>query len=226
MKRTPILLAVLLALAAYSSADTIKITSGSGTIYPFEVFPGYTFQFNGSGYSISIPQALDDFGGSLVNCWGGCNQIPSTNFPLFLASGGILASDDPTGNRFLTGAIEFDAVSFVSSLGPNGILTVQYTAALNLNLFLVDLVKDTQVGPFVWTDPNQLWHITAQFGPDGPPGFIKFEGATLTSVPEPATITLLGTGMLSILFGIRRRCKSNMLKTVGQIRSGNEASLL
>jgi PEP-CTERM motif len=211
MKRTLILLAVLLTLAAYSRADTIKITSGSGKIYPFMVFPGYTLQFNGSGYSISIPQALDNFGGSLVNCWGGCDQIPSTN--LFLASGGVLASDDPTGNRFLTGEIEFDAVSFVSSLGPNGILTVQYTAALNLQLFLVDMGKDTQIGPFVWTNPNQLWHITAQFAPDGPPGFIKFEGATLTSVPEPTTITLLGTGMLPILFGVRRRRKSNMLKT-------------
>jgi hypothetical protein len=216
MKRTLILLAVLLTLAAYSRADTIKITSGSGTISPFHVLPGFTFQFNGSGYSISIPQANDDFGGSLVNCWGGCDQIPSTNFPLFLASGGILASDDPTGNRFLTGAIEFDAVSFVSSLGPNGILTVQYTATLTLHLFLVDPVKDTQIGPFVWADPNQAWHITAQFAPDfsGNPIPFHFEGATLTSVPEPATITLLGTGMLPLLFGFRRRCKANMLKSV------------
>ena len=216
MKRTPILLAVLLVLAAYSRADTIKITSGSGKIYPFMVLPGYTFQFNGSGYSISIPQALDDFGGSLVNCWGGCDQIPSTNFPLFLASGGILASDDPSGNRFLTGAIRFDAVSFVSSLAPNGILTVQYTATLNLQLFLVDQVNDTQIGPFVWADANQPWHITAQFAPDvsGIPGLIQFEGATLTSVPEPATMTLLGTGMLPILFGVRRWRKSTILKKV------------
>src|SRR6266576_4135909 len=213
MKRTPILLAVLLALAAYSRADTINITSGSGKIYPFMVLPGYTFQFNGSGYSISIPQALDDFGGDLVTCYGGCDHIPSTNFPLFLASGGILAIDDPTGNRYLTGAIEFDAVSFVSSLAPNGILTVQYIATLNIHLFLVDLVADTQIGPFVWSNPNQPWFITARFAPDisGIPGLIQFEGATLTSVPEPATITLLGTGMLPILLRARRRCKSKML---------------
>lgn len=213
MKRTAILLAVLVALAAYSSADTIKITSGSGTEYPDGVFPGFTFQFKGSGYSISIPQNLDTYSGSLVNCRGGCVQIPSGS--LFTASGGILASDDPTGKRFLTGSIEFVAVSFVSSLGPNGILTVHYTAALNLGLLLVDTVKDTQIGPFVWTDPNQLWHITAQFGPDGLvfPELIKFEGATLTSVPEPATITLLGTGMLPILFGLRRRLSRTSFRT-------------
>ena len=66
MKRIPILLVVLLALAVVSRANSINLTSGSGKIYPFHVLPGYTFQFDGSCYSISIPQALDDFGGALV----------------------------------------------------------------------------------------------------------------------------------------------------------------
>ena len=42
----------------------------------------------------------------------------------------------------------------------------------------------------------------------------EFAGATLTSVPEPGTIILLSTGMLPVVFGVGRRCKSNMLKIV------------
>ena len=75
MKRTALLLTVLVALAAFSHADSISLTSGSGTLYPFGDFPGFTFQFHGSGYNISIPTALDDPGGALVNCRGGCEPL-------------------------------------------------------------------------------------------------------------------------------------------------------
>lgn len=199
MKRLA-LLAVLLSVVSFSNADTIKLTSGSGTIYPPFVAPGYIFQFNGSGYSISIPGALDDFGGSLVNC-NPCDQIPSSGFPLFLASGGILVTGDP----YLTGAFEFDAVSFVSSVAPSGVVTVRYTATASFQLFLLDATTDLPVaGPFVWGSPEP-WLITAQFTPYvGTPTY-QFTGATLISTPEPTTIVLLGTGILLILFGVRKR---------------------
>lgn len=122
MKRTPILLSVLLALAAFSLADTINLTSGSGRISPFGVLPGYTFHFAGSGYDISIPGALDEFGGWLVNCRPPCDPFTLTTFPLFQASGDFLTS----GNPHLSGAVNFYPVSFVSSLAPSGILTIRY----------------------------------------------------------------------------------------------------
>jgi hypothetical protein len=210
MKRIPILLAVLLALAASSKADTIRITSGTGKIYPFMVLPGFTFQFHGDGYDIFIPGAVDEFGGTLVNCFPACDINHLTSFPALFIAGNILTP----GNLYFAGGMRFDAVSFVSSLAPNGVLTIKYTATLGLNLFLFDSVNGTQVGPFVWGNPNQLWSITAQFAPDGSglPGVYTFTGATLTSVPEPATVMLLGAGMLPVLCGVRRRCKSNILK--------------
>jgi hypothetical protein len=212
MKRIPILLTVLLVLAALLHADSINLSSGSGKIYPRFVNPGFTFQFHGSGYDISIPAAVDEFGGTLVNCFSACDIVYLTNFPTLFIAGNILTP----GNPYFAGGMVFDAVSFVSSLAPNGVLTIKYAATLNLNLFLFDSVNGTQIGPFVWGNPNQLWSITAQFAPDGSgiPGLYTFTGATLTSVPEPATLMLLGTGMLPVLFGVRRRCKSNMLKIV------------
>jgi len=111
------------------------------------------------------------------------------------------------GNPYLEGAIVFDAVSFVSSLGPSGMLTIKYTATLFLQLFLTDAATNLHIaGPFVWGS-SEPWLVTAQFAPDGSgiPGVYKFAGATLTSVPEPATIALLATGMLPILFRGRKR---------------------
>ena len=206
MKRTSIHLSVLLALAAFSHADSINLTSGSGKLYPNRVIPGFTFEFHGGGYDLFIPQAADDFSGDLVNCTPSCS-LDQISSPLFIASGGIpggLTSGDP----FLTGLIYFNAVSFVSSLAPSGVLTVKYTATPFIQLFLIDATTlMPTAGPFVWGNPNQPWIITARFVPLSSefPGVYRFTGATLTSVPEPATITLLGTGILPILFGVRRR---------------------
>lgn len=184
------LLSVLVFLPALSNADTIKLTSGSGTIYPHLVPPGYVLQFNGSGYSIGIPGALDDFGGGLVNC-SPCDQFPPLG-ALFLASGGVLAGSDP----YLTGSIEFDAVSFVSSLGANGVVTVRYTATASLQLFLIDATTGfPTAGPFVWGSPNP-WLIIAKFAPSGPT--YEFAGATLVSTPEPNSLLSLVTGLAGI----------------------------
>jgi PEP-CTERM motif-containing protein len=199
MKRL-VVLAVLLSVPAISRGDTIKLTSGSGSIYSPTAI-GFSFQFHGAAYDISIPQALDAFGGGLVNC-SPCDPTQLLGFPLFIASGGLLTTGDP----YLTGRIAFDAVSFVSSLAPSGVLTVKFTAVPSINLFLYDTTTGLPVaGPFVWGNPNQHWIITAQFSPDvGFPHSYEFTGATLTSTPEPTSLLLLGTGLAAVAWRARR----------------------
>lgn len=166
MKRTSIHLSVLLALAAFSHADSINLTSGSGKLYPNFVPPGFTLEFHGGGYDLFIPQAVGDFSGGLVNCIPcSLDQISS---PLFIASGGMLTSGDP----YLTGLIYFNAVSFVSSLAPSGVLTVKYTATPFIYLTLIDATTGMPTaGQFVWGNPNQPWTITARFVPVNSPDF-------------------------------------------------------
>jgi hypothetical protein len=201
MKRTPILLCTLLALAAFSHADSIGLTSGSGNVSPL----GFAFQFQGGGYNLSIPGILDETGGGLAQCFSppSCDPLNLTLRPLFTVSAPAFVLVD--GDPFLSGAFTFTGVSFVSSIAPGGNLTVRYTTSLFVELALYDKATLLPVAEFVWGS-GEPWMVTAHFvNPSGLPGLYTFEGATFTPVPEPATITLLGTGMLPILFGLRRR---------------------
>jgi hypothetical protein len=201
MKRTLILLGTLLALAAFTHADSIPLTSGSGTLTP----TGFAFQFHGGGYNLPIPGSLDETGGGLVQCSPPCDPLafPLNLNPLFTVSAPVFVLVD--GDPFISGGFTFTGVSFVSSLAPGGNLTIRYTTGLSIFLSLYDKTTLLPVANFVWGS-NEPWIVTAHFvNASGLPGLYVFEGATFTPVPEPGTIVLLGTGLLPILFGLRRR---------------------
>ena len=198
------LLAILLYLSAFSSADTIKLTSGSGQIYPLDVAPGFNFQFHGSGYDL-FPGALDIFVGTLEGCVP-CDPTTLIGSALFIAGGPFTS-----GNPYLDGIIQFTAVSFISSVAPSGILTVKYTASAYLYLFLIDPITSANTGPFVWGSPDP-WIITAHFKPDVLyPGIYEFTGATLVSTPEPVSLFLIGTGLFGIAWLKHRAKKTTKL---------------
>jgi hypothetical protein len=201
VKRIPILVSTVLALAAFTHADSIPLTSGSGNLSPL----GFTFQFHGGGYNLSIPGTLDVTGGGLVQCTPPCDPLafPLNLTPLFTVSAPAFVLVD--GDPFISGGFTFIGVSFVSSIAPGGNLTIRYTTSLSIFLSLYDKATLLPVADFVWGS-NQPWLVTAHFvNGSGLPGLYKFEGATFPPVPEPGTIALLGTGILPILFGARSR---------------------
>jgi len=123
MKRIATLTAMILVCVAFSAADSVTITKGSGTLVGF-AGPTYSFGFSGSGQGISVPFALSGFDGGdgLILCTP-CD--PRTTNMYLLHTGGIAFLG---GNRFVQGTMDFLPVSFVSSLAPNGVLTVIYRA--------------------------------------------------------------------------------------------------
>jgi hypothetical protein len=113
-----------------------------------------------------------------------------------------------------TGLMEFNALSFVSSLAPSGDLTVLYTATARM-FFETDQYgslcnpgADSCPGPNLAWNQNIHWLVTAQYAPDSSnPGNWRFLDATFTPAPtpEPSSMFLMGSGMLILIAKFRRK---------------------
>ena len=127
---------------------------------------------------------------------------------------------DPRANLTLlydsgnTGLMQFDAISFVSSLAPNGDLKVIYTATAQMFFEtdqygnLCDPGADSCLGPNLVWNRNIHWLVTAQFAPDSSnPGNWSFLDATFTPAPtpEPSSILLVGSGIVILIMTFRRK---------------------
>lgn len=196
MKRIVILLSLVLATATFAAADTFVLEYGSGVVHSGDVGPSYSFFFRNNRASISVPASLDfPPGGGLRNCLP-CD--PRQNM-ILLNNLGQLGD--------IQGLIRFDAVSFVSSLAPDGVLTVIYTAKADILLHLCATFDcDKFTDTFVW-DKGKPWRVTAHFEPDTfAPGRYDFLEATFapTAVPEPSSMLLLGSGAAILIRRVRK----------------------
>jgi hypothetical protein len=202
LKKLTFLVSMILACVAFSAANSITITHGSGTLSGAGL---YAFNFSGSGGGITVPGVLNDLRiqAGLPDC-NPCDPR-TTNIELLRDAGLTILH----GDRFVQGNIAFDPVSFSFSLA-NGILTVDYraTADISLQVCVGDPFMCIPSGPTFVSNPNRLWYVQASFTPfDGQYVFqnARFSTSPIPTVPEPTTLLLLGTGMVSIMGTARKK---------------------
>lgn len=205
MKRIAALLVVLLGSVSFSAADTFTLNDGEGKMFGFATSPSYRFLLFGPHAGILVQTGPSGLLGDwpdapgLQNCFS-CDPLNQSSI-LFYDSGN-------------TGLMEFDAVSFVSSLAPSGDLTVIYTATAQM-FFQTDIYgrlcnpgADSCPGPNLAWNQNIRWLVTAQYAPDSSnPGNWSFLSATFTPAPtpEPSSMLLMGSGMVILIAKFRRK---------------------
>lgn len=208
MKRIAALLAFLLSTVCFSAANsvnTLTLDIGEGKMVGFATSPSYRFLFGGPKAAILVQTGPSGLLGDwpdapgLQNCFS-CDPFNQSSI-LFYDSGN-------------TGSMEFDAVSFVSSLAPSGHLTVVYTATArmffetDINGSLCNPGADSCPGPNLAWNQNIRWLVTAQYAPDSSnPGNWSFLDATFTPAPtpEPSSMLLMGSGMVILIAKFRRK---------------------
>ena len=214
MKRIAIVLSLLLACASFSAANTITMTSGFGEMSgTFVSNPPASYSLvllaPGSGFGFATGTPSDfPFTPGLQAC------VPC--FPQFMVD--ILVDTGigvNSAGQWYNSLIQFSAVSFVSSLAPNGMLTVTYKANATLDFALcVDSTCGTTSAQLVW-NPKELWLVTAQFAPD--PNFsgaYDFLNASFQApipaptVPEPSSVLLVGSGIILLIGKVRKTAKT------------------
>ena len=206
MKRISALLVFLLSSVCFSAANTIQtLDNGEGKMFGFATFPSYQFLLFGPQAAILVQTGPSGLLGDwpdapgLQNCFS-CDPLNQSSI-LFYDSGN-------------TGLMEFDAVSFVSSLAPNGDLTVIYTATARM-FFRTDIYgslcnpgADSCPGPTLAWNQHIRWLVTAQYAPDSSnPGAWNFVDATFAPAPtpEPSSMLLMGSGMVILIAKFRRK---------------------
>jgi hypothetical protein len=205
MKRIAALLVFLLSSVCFSAANTIQtLDNGYGNMSGFATFPSYQFVFFGPQAAILVQTGPSGLLGDWPDAPGLQNCFPCAD------PGGIPYILLDSGN---TGLIEFDPVSFVSSLAPNGDLTGIYTATARM-FFETDLQGNLCNKPESCLGPNLVWNqhvrwlVTAHFAPDSSnPGEWNFVNATFATAPtpEPSSMLLMGSGMVILIAKFRRK---------------------
>ena len=132
----------------------------------------------------------------------------------FLASGGVAAVGGTTGSHTLTDSYFYFTGSVGLNAG-NNTFTITHDDGFTFNIDGIGLVVN-QPGPtapvattFVVTAPTAgNYNFQFAYGECcGGPAQITVLGGTLIPAPEPASVALLGMGVLGAAFGLRRRAR-------------------
>jgi PEP-CTERM motif len=219
--------AALLLFGAGAKADLItnggfETTTGYGQIgsnatvsgwstngYNF-IFPSSGGTVNGSAGSLSLYNGVP----------GGATLGPSPDGGNYIGADGAyqVGAINQTINGLTSGAQY--TVSFywggAQQSGFSGTTTEKWLVSLGNQTLSTNTVTDVSGGFTGWqqtfltftaTGNSEVLSFLAQGTPDGQPPFSLLDGVSMTQVPEPASMSLLGAGLAGLGFFRRRKQK-------------------
>jgi hypothetical protein len=206
------------ALAGTAQAGTIVVNTfdGSQTPPPGGLGPNAPAGSTAANgvHALGVTFGFTENGLASANATYGDTSIDTTGLQLAPLSSPVLLGDSDT-NGVLT--LTFDApstflsfdIAFTDSIGPGGTVTINGTGKAFTTTANSGLAGLFSIGSFSWTPSSSFTQATIAF--DNGPTSTQFaidnlsydEPAAASGTPEPATVGLLGGGMLA--FGLMAR---------------------
>jgi len=225
VKLTAALGAALLLFGAGAKADLITngnftTTTGYGQIgWNGNTLNGWTT----NGYNFLFPSSGGTVNGSAgsLSLWSGANGLgPSPAGGNYIAADGAfeVGAISQTINGLTAGTnytVGFYWAGAQQS-GFDGTTTEQWLVSLGAQTLSTNIVTDASHGFTGWqqtfltftaTGSSETLSFLASGTPNGEPPFSLLDGVTMTQVPEPASMTLLGAGLAGLGFFRRRKQK-------------------
>ncbi|HLL74669.1 MAG TPA: PEP-CTERM sorting domain-containing protein [Pyrinomonadaceae bacterium] len=210
-------LAALLLFPAAAKADPALVVTGGTASHRnpvLEVFPGYSFNFSGSGFgAVGVGEKLGNgpLSMSCLFCAAGQTFDGAFSITRFTILPNSSASVNGVSIQWLEGSsFSFDLAPVVlpSAPGDGFAVTTPFTFSGTLTGFAVPVAAPP---PFSYALTGQgIATLTfgLRFGPSGP-GYAlidaRYDFTAPAAVPEPTTLALLGAGLGSLALRARRR---------------------
>jgi PEP-CTERM motif len=196
----PVLMVVLVSPSVFANSVTYTITRATFTIFPNTGF-GENIEFQLAGNGIS----LTGIAGSLCDV---CNAFKGLSPGAVVEASADLFFDNVLSAKIGHNSYGFDEVGLFPSALLSGTFTLP-TNGKNFTVVLPASISDITGTIFATQETFTLaivpGSLRMHFDYNSPDGLYYLSKGTFTTVPEPGTLALVGTGLAAIVSLVRRK---------------------